>query len=293
METQELPAKTTSVKELLQSSSIQRRFENLLGKKSQGFISSLLQVVNSNNLLQKATPQSVLNAAVTAATLDLPVNHNLGFSWIVPYKKEAQFQMGWKGYVQLALRTGQYERINVIEVYANQYKSFNSMTEELDADFNLEGEGDIVGYCAYFKLINGFEKTVYWTKEAVEKHAGKYSQSYNKSFSPWKDADQFHLMAKKTVLKNTISKWGIMSIEMQTAQLADQSVQNEEGAYRYPDNTIDMEYQEEQEEINRALKHVATASTLEDLELLEESYPDRPEEVMTAINNKRKELTKK
>lgn len=281
-----------AIKELFQSKSVQNRFESLLGKKSQGFISSLLQVVNNNSLLKKASPSSVLNAAVTAATLDLPVNQNLGFSWVVPYKGEAQFQMGWKGYVQLALRTGQYERINVTEVYANQYQSFDRMTEELTADFSLDGdgEGEIVGYAAYFKLINGFEKTVYWTKYSIIEHAKKYSQSYNKTTSAWKT--QFDQMAKKTVLKNMISKWGIMSIDMQTAQLADQSVQANEGQYQYPDNTIDLEYLEEKEEIKRAMGFIQNAKTIEDLELIEQSYPDRPEEVTEAIITKRKELNK-
>src|SRR5690554_4901192 len=106
-------SKELTTKSLFQKSDIQNRFEQLLGKKAQGFISSVLQVVNNSNALSKANPTTVLNAAATAAALDLPINPNLGFAWIVPYKGNAQFQMGWKGYVQLALRTGQYERINV------------------------------------------------------------------------------------------------------------------------------------------------------------------------------------
>lgn len=230
-----------TTKDLFGQKSIQQRFEAILGKKAQGFISSVLQVINSNNILQKANPHTVLNAAATAASLDLPINPNLGFAWIVPYKGQAQFQMGWKGFVQLALRTGQYHRINATEVYENQYKSFNRLTEELIADFDIEGEGEIVGYAAYFRLVNGLEKMTYWSKQEVVKHAKKYSQAYGKgSMSPWNDPDQFHAMAKKTVLKNTISKWGIMSIEMQTAQLADQAVQVSEGEYHYVDNTEEV-----------------------------------------------------
>ncbi|WP_438423080.1 recombinase RecT [Aquimarina macrocephali] len=243
-----MEAKLTT-KQLFQGKSIQQRFEKLLGDKAPGFISSVLQIVGSNKLLSKSDPNTVLTAAATAATLDLPINQNLGFAWIVPYKGQAQFQMGWKGYVQLALRTGQYKRINVTEVYESQFTSFNRLTEELIADFNTEGEGKVVGYAAYFSLSNGMEKTCYWTKESVIKHAKKYSQAYSSKKSPWQDKDQFDAMAMKTVLKSTLSKWGIMSIEMQTAQLVDQSVQEQEGQYNYVDNTIDIDQYDQVQEL--------------------------------------------
>ena len=146
-----------------------------------------------------------------------------------------------KGFTQLALRTGQYERLNVITVYENQLKSFDRMTEVLDADFKIEGEGEIVGFVAYMKLISGFEKTVFWTKTEVEKHASKYSQTYKKGFGIW--FDNFEAMAKKTVLKNLLTHWGIMSIEMQTAQVNDQKTfDGFEGKYgdnEEQDNTPD------------------------------------------------------
>lgn len=257
---------------------VQEKFEKLLGKKAQGFISSVLQIVNGNKLLQNADPMTVYNAAATAAVLDLPIDPNLGFAWIVPYKGKAQFQMGWKGFVQLALRTGQYKAINVTEVYENQFKSFNRLTEELDANFNLDGEGDVVGYASYFKLNNGMEKLTYWSRNEIEKHAKKYSQSYGKgSMSPWNDKEQFHAMAKKTVLKNMISKWGIMSIEMQAAHLADQSVQKEEGSYDYVDNSnvIDVEAENVNEEANRIKLFIDKADTLDALEQLKESIPEQ------------------
>lgn len=260
-----------SIKGLFTAESTKKRFEELLGKKASGFISSVLQIANNNKLLANADPKTILNAAVTAAALDLPINQNLGFSWIVPYKGQAQFQMGWKGYVQLALRTGQYTNINVIEVYQNQFKSFNTLTEELDADFSLEPEGEPIGYVCYFKLINGFSKTVYWSKEKVIKHATKYSQSYGKGrISPWNDPDQFPEMAKKTLVKNTISKWGIMSIEMQSAQLADQAVQVEENNFRYVDNeTIDIT--DSNEEVNRTINFIKSIENKADLDALKNS----------------------
>jgi recombination protein RecT len=261
-----------TTKDLFNQIDIKKRFETLLGKKSQGFITSVLQTVNNNKLLQSADPQSILTAAATAATLDLPINQNLGFAWIVPYKGEAQFQIGWKGFVQLALRTNQYKSINVIEVHENQFKSFNQMTEELDADFNLEGTGEVVAYAAYFKLINGFEKTVVWSRKKVETHAKKYSKAYTSSLSPWSSPDTFHAMAKKTVLKNTLSKFGIMSIELQSAISTDQAVMSEDSP-KYVDNprTIDIEALSQIEEGNRIEKSISNAKTLEQLNKIEEA----------------------
>lgn len=281
-----------TTKSLFASKSIQERFESILGKKAQGFISSVLQVINSNNLLSKADPQTVLNAAATAASLDLPINPNLGFAWIVPYKGQAQFQIGWKGFVQLALRTGQYQRINATEVYENQFKSFNRLTEFLDANFDIEGEGEIVGYAAYFKLSNGMEKMSYWSASEVTKHAKKYSKAYDKSFSPWQDQDQKHAMALKTVLKSTLSKWGIMSIEMQTAQLSDQAIQEHEGDYKYIDNPQTVEIIETQDEAtNRIISFIDKAETMDDLvEIKMTLTPEQNEQFKTSIDNRENEI---
>lgn len=273
-----------TTKELFSKDSIQERFTKLLGKEAQGFITSVLQAVNDNSLLQKADPQTVLHAAATAASMKLPINQNLGFAWIVPYKGQAQFQMGWRGYVQLALRTGQYTFINAEPVYENQFKSFNRLTEELDADFTIEGEGEVVGYAAIFKLINGFSKTCYWTKEKVMQHAQKYSKTYNKKsrsgsliHSPWNDESQFDAMALKTVLKNTLAKWGIMSIELQTAQLADQAVIHQDNAFEYVDNgheTIDIEAVSTEEEDARIKEFIEAAKTHQDLQSVRSKLGD-------------------
>lgn len=279
-----------SISKVLAQDSVQKRFSEMLGKKAPGFISSILQVVNGNNLLQKAEPATILNAAATAASLDLPINPNLGFAYIVPYKGKAQFQMGWKAYVQLALRTGQYQAINVVEVYENQFRSFNAMTEFLECDFSIEGSGKVVGYAAYFRLSNGFEKTTFWSKEKVLDHAKKYSQSFGKSFSPWSDESLFDSMAKKTVLKNTLSKWGIMSIEMERGILADQSVQIAEGEFQYPDNTPDPVEAAKDEEIERALEWIAQAETEDDLEVIRDGFDEMPPAVQVAIDNKLKDI---
>ena len=236
-QTKQTPA---TLKTMLGSDSVKNRFQELLGKKSAGFISSIINVSQSNTLLAKADPKTIVSSAVVAASLDLPIDKNLGFSWIVPYGNQAQFQMGYKGYIQLALRTGQYHKLNVIEVYENQFKSFNAMTEELEADFTSEGAGNVVGYVCYFRLVNGFEKTTYWPVAKVKAHGKRYSKSFNNG--PW--STDFDEMAKKTVLKNTLSKWGIMSIEMQTATIKDQAVihETEEGEeVEYVDNYTDAE----------------------------------------------------
>lgn len=281
-----------TTKDLFGQKSIQQRFEAILGKKAQGFISSVLQIINGNTLLSKADPQTVLNAAATAASLDLPINPNLGFAWIVPYKGQAQFQVGWKGFVQLALRTGQYKRINVTEVYENQFKSFNRLTEELISDFDIVGTGEIVGYASYFQLLNGMEKMTYWSKEEVTNHAKKYSKAFGKSFSPWSDKEQFHAMAKKTVLKNCISKWGIMSIEMQTAQIADQAVQSNEGEYQYIDNTIDIDSQNEEEESTRVLSFIDKCEGTKELKKLKDSLsPELQLQFEKELDDKDNELT--
>lgn len=222
-----------AVKDFFLRDDVKKKFQELLGQKSVGFITSVMQVVNNNKLLQSASPASIYNAAAMAATLDLPINQNLGFAWIVPYGNQAQFQVGWKGIIQLANRTGQYKAINVVEVYENQFKSYNRLTEELDADFTQEGSGNIIGYVAYFKLLNGFEKTSFWTIEEVKKHAQQFSKTYKQSNGVW--ATSFNAMAKKTVLKNTLSKWGILSIEMQNAVIADQAIINDV-------ETLDVDY---------------------------------------------------
>jgi recombination protein RecT len=261
-----------TTKDFFQKESVKKKFEELLGKRAQQFTTSVLQAINSNSLLQKASPESVYNAATMAAVLDLPINQNLGFAYIVPYKGQAQFQMGWKGFVQLAQRTGQYLRINVVEVYENQFISYNNLTEELVADFSKIGTDNIVGYASYFKLINSFEKTVYWSREKVEQHAHKYSQAYKSAtgLSPWKDADQFHEMAKKTVLKNTLSKWGILSIEIQKATISDQSIINNVDTMDV--NYIDNSNEAIDKEQERAVKMINDCQNKSDLLNLKEMF---------------------
>lgn len=280
-----------TVNQYFSSDSVQQKFEKMLGQKSAGFISSVLQTVNNSQLLAKADPKTILNAAATAASLDLPINQSLGRAWIVPFKGQAQFQIGYKGFVELAQRSGRYKSINAIEVYENQYNGFNALTEQIDADFSVDGKGAVVGYAAHFELLNGFTKTVFWSREKVEKHAKRFSKSFGNG--PWKT--DFDAMAKKTVLKYTLSNWGILSIEMQTAQLADQAVIPEDGKYQYADNVIDIEANNAEEETARVIKFLDNVKTIEDLEVLEDSLSGETitDEAQQAIEEKRESLTVK
>ncbi|ODA18203.1 recombinase RecT [Geobacillus thermoleovorans] len=205
------PTTVQTLKGLLASPTLKKRFEEILDKRAPQFMTSIVNLYSSEKTLQKCDPMSVISSAMVAATLDLPVDKNLGYAWIVPYGNQAQFQLGYKGYIQLALRTGQYRAINVIEVYEGQLKKWNPLTEELELDFEAKVSDKVIGYAGFFELINGFRKTVYWTKEQIEAHRKRFS----KSDFGWKN--DYDAMAKKTVLKAMLSKWGILSIEMQNA----------------------------------------------------------------------------
>ncbi len=229
---------------------VKAKFKEVLNKNAEGFMSSLLSLVKNNDLLLKADPDTVIAAAMQAATLKLPINQNLGLAYIVPYwngkakRNEAQFQMGWKGYVQLAERTGQYKTINASVVYEGQIEEIDFITGNIVKGKRTGNE--IVGYVAYIEFLNGFSKTLYMDKAEMEEHARTYSQSYKKGNGVWKD--NFNAMALKTVTKQLISKYGIMSIEMESSNLAraiaaDQAVINEDNSLSYVDNdqTIEAE----------------------------------------------------
>ena len=203
---------------MIGSKSVQERFEKMLGKKSAGFLSSLLTLVNNNNLLQKANPTSVLAAAATAASLDLPVNPSLGLAWIVPYGNGAQFQLGYRGAIALAMRSGQMKSIVMTEVYEGECKCWNRFTETFE--FGERVSDNIIGYYARFETVNGFVKATFWTKEEVLKHAKRFSKSFNRG--PWQT--DFDAMAKKTVLLSIIKTYAPMSIEMQSAFESDGKV---------------------------------------------------------------------
>jgi len=223
-----LTTTNNTVKGLLANVGYKKRFNEILGKKAVGFMSSIINLTNSDTNLTKCDANSVIASAVVAATLDLPIDKNLGFAWIIPYGLKAQFQMGYKGFIQLAMRTGQYKTINATEVYEGEIAHFNRLTGEIEFSDTEATSKKIVGYISYFKLLNGFEKAMYMTTEKMEAHAKRYSKTYNSpkdyivKSSKW--TTDFDAMAIKTVLKLLLSKYGILSIEMQRAVETDQAV---------------------------------------------------------------------
>lgn len=228
-----------SIKQFINSHTIQQKFVEILGKNASSFTTSVLQVVNSNDMLKNADPQTVCSAAMMAATLNLPINNNLGFAYIVPFKNnkanrtEAQFQLGYKGFIQLAQRTGQFKRINACAIYSDDTEQdvYNRLTSLLPKP----PSGQITGYIAYFQLLNGYEAHLSMSIDELKAHSQKYSQSAKKGFGVWKD--NFDAMAQKTVIKLLLSKQAPLSIDtpLTTAIQADQSVIID-GEYSYSDN---------------------------------------------------------
>jgi recombination protein RecT len=216
---------TSSLKGILASPAMKKKMDEILGQRAAQFAASIITLVGNDKYLQECVPMTVVQSAMTAAILDLPIDKNLGYAWVVPYKnngvKEAQFQIGWKGLVQLALRTAQYRAINAIPVYEGQFVSWDPLSEKLVLDFEAKKSEVVTHYVGYFELINGFKKTTLWTRDGIITHARKYSKSYSYSSSAWQDKDKFDAMALKTVVRNMLSKWGILSIEMQKAFVED------------------------------------------------------------------------
>ncbi len=220
---------------ILSQEIVRKRFEQVLGKKAPGFMSSVISAVNSNNELKKAAPMSVVAAAAVAASLDLPINPSLGFAHIVPYSGKAQFQMGWRGFVQLAMRSGQYRTLNVCVVHEGELVESNRFTGAMIFDEKKRTSDKVIGYVAYFKLLNGFEKYLYMTSDQAQAHGKKYSKSFSSANGKWQT--DFEAMALKTVLKMLLSKFGILSIEMQSAVTYDQAIVHSiDGEYSYDDN---------------------------------------------------------
>lgn len=220
-------ANELTLKQALATDSIQKRFTDMLGKKSAGFLTSIMNVYQNNKLLQEADTNSIILAAGQAAALDLPINPNLGLSAIVPFKDNksgkttATFQIMRDGWMDLCLRTGQFVYIANEPVYKGELVKKNRFTGEYIFDEDKRESDEIVGYMASFKLTNGYCKTVYWTIEEVKKHALRFSQTYKRGFGLWKD--DFNSMALKTVLKHLLKKYAPKSIELINAIESDQA----------------------------------------------------------------------
>ena len=241
----------SEVKRLMKTKDVKSRFNMALGEKAPQFMISIINAVASNNRLKYCNPNSIMAAAMVAASIDLPVDSNLGFSALVPYNNICQFQMMYKGYIQLAIRTGAYERMNCAEVYGDELEMYNPITGEciFTEDFSSCKDrksndlNKVVGYYAWFRLKSGFVKELYMSKAEITEHAKKYSSAYRKDLyektrtSQW--SINFDTMAKKTVLKLLLSRWGVLSVNMQRAIEADQKTFDANGNGSYGDNQPD------------------------------------------------------
>ena len=262
------------VKSYLDSPELTERLQNAMTpQKKELFKTSLLGVINSNSLFEKADPLSIIQSALVATTLDLPINPSLGYAYIIPYGVKAQFQLGYKGLIQLAQRTGQYQTISASEVREGQIKDYDPL-KGVQFDWTIT-DGEVIGYVAYFKLINGFEKYLYMSLKELEAHGKKYSKSYDSKDKYTKEYNgiwrtNFDAMAKKTVLKQLISKFGIMSVEMQDAVVKDQQVIDKEGNGEYVDNN-NIIIKAEQDDRSEVLKFIQDeAMTVEALQQVQE-----------------------
>lgn len=250
------PSVTAILNTYLDRDGMRKRFDELLGKRSPQFVSSIVSMVNADQNLQQAfyeSPMTVIQSALKAAVFDLPIDQNLGYAYIVPFKNykkdigkkvsEASFILGWKGMHQLALRTGAYKTINVVDIREGELKHYNRLTEEVDIDF-IEDEAErekhpVIGYVGYYRLVNGAEKTIYMSIKAIENHEKKFRKGEYQG-KGWRD--DWDAMARKTVYRILIGKWGVMSIDYQTAdegkQLADVMAEDQRS-----EDIIDAEYE--------------------------------------------------
>lgn len=234
-----------SIASFLTRDVVQTQINNVVGgKNGQRFISAVVSAVNNNPALQECTNQSIFSAALLGEALNLSPSPQLGHYYMVPFNsstgKVAQFQLGYKGYIQLALRSGQYRKLNVLSIKEGELVRFDPLNEEIEVNL-IEDEDErenapTAGYYAMFEYTNGFRKAMYWSRAKMERHAMKYSKGYQaqKGYTFWEK--DFDGMAYKTMLRQLISKWGIMSIEMVTAMDSDMAVLNDDGTKTYVDN---------------------------------------------------------
>jgi len=205
-------------KELLASDDIRQRFADVLGERTPAFLATVLSAVYESDYLRDAEPNSIVTAAMKAAVLDLPVDPNIGFAWIIPYKEKgiqkARFQLGYKGYIQLALRTGEYEIINAFPIFKGEQLHEDRIKGGITIDGEMESD-EVTHYGAYLRLHSGFEKAVVMTIAQINEHAQRYSRSFHMKDGAWQT--NFDMMARKTVLKKLLSKWGPLSAQMRTA----------------------------------------------------------------------------
>lgn len=250
---------------------VMKNLRAMLGQKAQGFATSVLSVVNNNRLLQNSDPASIYSSAMVAASLDLPINPNLGFAAIVPYGRVSQFQIMTRGLIQLAIRSGQYERITNAPVHKGELVKYDPFRDEYEFDASKRESDEVIGYMAYFRTVGGFEKYFYMSKEEVLAHGKKYSKAFNSG--PWKDNTE--AMCLKTVMKLLLSKYGILSIEMQRAIKFDQGIVKDDllQMESIDIDAVDVEYVD-----NPASQSITTEATTTEVDPSQGLFPEQPNE---------------
>lgn len=258
---------------MLQTNAFQKSLHNAMGnpKDIQKFTAAITSVVSTNPQIEECEASTILSAALCGHSLQLPPSPQLGQYYMVPFKDRknkrtvATFVLGYRGYIQLAIRSGQYKRLNVMEIKEGELIDWDPLTEEIKikmiSDEAARESAETIGYYAYFRYVNGFEKAIYWTKDKMKQHALKYSKGYasdiekGTSYTFW--AKDFDSMAKKTMLRQLISKWGVMSVEMQNAYIADGAVIDKAGnPESYSDeNMIEAEFISSQPNDSEEINH--------------------------------------
>ena len=291
---------TTKVQTLLSSESVKERLNEILGKRASTFATSVLQIIKSSDLLAQAEPNSVVGAAMTAATLNLPLNNSIGFAYIIPFNTKnkdgsssvkAQFQLGYKGFLQLAQRSGQFKTVNVTEVKDGEILSRDRLTGDIEfswiQDDLIREKTKTVGYVSYFSLLNGFQKNMFMSIDELNAHGGKFSKTFKQQYGLWKT--DFDSMAKKTVLKLLLSKYAPLSIDMQTAVQTDQATFND---VNNPDdiNFPDNEETKVDPDKERMMTLITSAKTLDDIEFAKQHVTD--ETLIPALQAKEIQLKK-
>lgn len=222
--TDEIMRKAPAIQALVHNEEFIKKAQDTLGNGTQQFMSSILSLVNSDKLLANCNSYELYNCCLMAAALKLPFNKDLGQAWIVPFGGKPQLQIGWKGFVQLAQRSGEFKKINATDVKTGEIKSIDRLSGDIEFEWIQDDakrvEAETIGYAAYFELRNGFEKTLYMTKAELEAHAKKYSQTYKKGYGVWKD--NFDAMARKTVIKLLLNRFAPLSVDMVKAIELDQ-----------------------------------------------------------------------
>ena len=247
----------------MSSDAVKNKINQMMsGANGEKFTTSLISLVANNPAIAACDNGTILASALLGESLKLSCSPQLGQFYIVPFKDNkhnrtvAQFQIGYKGYIQLAIRSGYYKKLNVLSIKEGELIKYDPLNETIEVklieDDELREQTDTIGYYAMFEYSNGFTKTMYWSKAKMEAHAQKYSQAYRTDlqkgwvYSFW--SKDFDGMAYKTMLRQLISKWGIMSVEFQTAVTNDMAVISENGQPEYVDNSIDAEYENIPEE---------------------------------------------